>query len=129
MCRELARLRGRAGPHWEVLLEAGQCLVQMVDIWSTCGPNVPDESVEKCFQLYNRYMELMHQFDMYVPKHHLVYHLIANLPWHGAPSAYATWLDESLNKALKACCRNVSQLCFEQTVLCRMEEVLARGEY
>ena len=129
LCHELSRLQGRFGPLWAILLEAGQCLVQMVDVWATSGTNIPDEKAERCFVLYNRYMELIAPLEIYVPKNHLVYHLLFNIPMHGNPKDYATWLDESLNKVLKGCCRNVSQATFEQTVLVRMADVLRAMEF
>ena len=129
LCHGLSRLQGRFGPLWAILLEAGQCLVQMVDVWATSGTNIPDEKVERCFVLYNRYMELIAPLEIYVPKNHLVYHLLFNIPMHGNPKDYATWLDESLNKVLKGCCRNVSQATFEQTVLVRMADVLRAMEF
>ena len=59
------------------------------------------------------------------PKHHLVIHLLAKLERQGAPSVYATWLDEGLNRALKESCESTSQLTFEASVLSRMEDRLS----
>ena len=69
-------------------------------------------------------MSVMEPYACFVPKHHLAFHLVAKMPLHGNPRLYATWLDESLNKKLKACCRYASQVTFEQTVLVRMAELL-----
>ncbi len=69
----------------------------------------------------------MTPYGVFTPKHHICYHLIANTPKHGNPVAYANWLDEALNKSLKACCRFVSQRGFETSVLLRMRDILSRG--
>ena len=69
-------------------------------------------------------MALMAPEDAFRPKHHLMWHLLERLPIHGAPKLYACWKDESLNKLLKACCRQTSQLTFEASVLSRMNQLL-----
>jgi hypothetical protein len=76
-------------------------------------------------RLYNEHVALMHPFDCYVMKHHLVVHLIANTGFHGNPNKYSTWVDESLNKVLKAACKNASPLRFDQSVLLRMRDLLS----
>jgi hypothetical protein len=63
----------------------------------------------------------------YTPKHHIMFHLIFNVGYQGNPRMYATWVDESLNKTLKACCRQVSQSTFEGSVLFHMRQVLRKG--
>ena len=46
--------------------------------------------------------------------------------YQGNPQAYATWLDEALNKTLKAACRQQSQATFERAVLLRMEKLISQ---
>ena len=84
-----------------------------------------DIASQAAFKAYNDHVALMAPFDCYVPKHHLVYHLLKKVAYHGSPSFYATWQDESLNTTLKASCRLVSQPTFERSVLIRMRELLA----
>jgi hypothetical protein len=76
--------------------------------------------------LYSRHLALMVVFDCYVPKHHLLVHLLHDVPWMGNPIKYSTWLDESLNKTLKQACKNASAATFECTVLLRMRDILSR---
>ena len=45
---------------------------------------------------------------------------------HGNPWLDATFLDESLNKELKQCCRFSHQATFEYTVILKITEVLKR---
>jgi hypothetical protein len=70
------------------------------------------------------HMRLMESFDVNVPKHHVVFHALLDTEIKGNPATYASWLDESLNKTLKAICRNASQITFEYIILAKMEEVL-----
>ncbi len=72
-------------------------------------------------------MALMAPFECYVPKHHISYHLLAALERNGNPTWYANWVDETLNRTLKAVCKNVSQACFETVVLLRMRDVMTVG--
>jgi hypothetical protein len=74
-------------------------------------------------------MALMVPWESWTPKHHVVYHMLLNTGFHGNPELYANWEDEALNKMLKACCRYVSQLRFEESCLLRMRSLLkARGQ-
>ncbi len=75
--------------------------------------------------LYVTHMALIATFNCYTPKHHLTFHLLANIHYLGNPTKYATWRDESLNKLLKSACRNASHLRFDISVLLRMRELLA----
>ena len=124
LINELRRLEHRAGPDWAALLQAGEALVQMVDIWQNCGINISMDAQRAAFGHYNRHMILMAVFDIFVPKHHMVYHLLSNMSYHGNPKEYDTWLSEALNKVLKGACRGASQATFEQTVLVRMHHLL-----
>ena len=73
---------------------------------------------------YKRHVALMQPYGMYTPKHHALFHLIFDMTNYGNPQWYATWRDESLNKTLKATCRNASQQRFELTVIYKMAELL-----
>ena len=56
---------------------------------------------QEAFDQYVRHVALMAPLDCYVPKHHIVFHLLADVGRKGNPRVYATWLDEALNKTLK----------------------------
>jgi hypothetical protein len=60
----------------------------------------------------------------FIPKHHIVFHLLRNIGYHGSVRLYATWFDEALNKMLKAACRFTSQATFDRSVLVRMRSIL-----
>ena len=85
---------------------------------------MPLAAREEFFRLYNRHLVLMEPFDEFFPKHHLVYHLLANMEYQGNPKHYDTWLSESLNELLKGTCRHASQYTFEETILVRMARLL-----
>ena len=61
---------------------------------------------------------------MHTPKRHAVAHMLLKTPILGNPRAYANWLDESLNKVLKAACMGILQATFESSLLLRMPELL-----
>ena len=69
-------------------------------------------------------MALIVEYDCYLPKHHMLYHLIDSLVAFGNPSWYSNWLDESLNRLLKSSCRYASQQTFEASVLLAMKDLL-----
>ncbi len=78
---------------------------------------------------YKRHIALMVPFNVFTPKHHLMFHLFFKTPFLGNPLYYATWFDESLNKTLKAACKNAALGTFEGSVLLKMRFLLkdARG--
>ena len=69
-------------------------------------------------------MQLMEGHDCFVPKHHILFHAMLETPEKGNPWKYSAWLDEALNKVLRSCCRNASQLTFDEVVLLKTTEVL-----
>ena len=75
------------------------------------------------------HMELMRPLEVYIPNHHDIFHALAEANEKGNPWMYGAWLDESLNKLLKGCCRNASQLTFEETVLAKASELLKVESY
>jgi len=72
-------------------------------------------------------MALLKGLGVFAPKHHLAFHLVHNIQRQGNPAFYATWMDESLNKVLKGCCKQTSQATFETSALIRMNQVLRSG--
>ena len=80
--------------------------------------------LKDCFALFTRHMALMEEDEQYVPKHHVVLHMLRNSELLGNPTFYSTWLDETLNKTLKAACRETSQATFEASVLYRMRGLM-----
>lgn len=80
--------------------------------------------LQESFMKYNAHVTLMIVFESYTPKHHICFHLVANIGYHGNPNMYSNWIDETLNRTLKACCRNVSQQAFEGSLLLRVRDTL-----
>jgi hypothetical protein len=83
--------------------------------------------IKEAMRAYVRHMGLMVVFDAFIPKHHLLFHLLYKSRFQGNPTQYATWLDESLNKTLKAACKNASVATFESGVLLRMRDLLKKS--
>jgi hypothetical protein len=106
------------------LQQAGDHLEHIVRIWKTSNWTMDREQATQVMNHYKIYARLMRPFEIFTPKHHIMIHpifdqLIKGNPWH-----YSEWIDESLNKTLRATCRHASQQCFEQTVLLRMLQLL-----
>ena len=122
---ELLRFGARLGDNGRRLLAAGESLVGMIEVWKRCGRVMDRADIEHVMELYRRHMDEIRPFDIYAPKHHLVWHLIFNTSFHGNQNFYSNWLDEALNKILKASCRFTSQQTFDVSVLLRMKEHLS----
>ena len=73
---------------------------------------------------YLRHLDLMRGSHL-LPKHHVMIHPCLETIEKGNPWYYASWLDESLNKTLKAACKHASQQTFEHVVLLKMLELLS----
>ena len=83
---------------------------------------------QEAFDQYVRHVALMAPLDCYVPKHHIVFHLLADVGRKGNPRfCYAKWLDEALNQTLKGAGKYASQRTFECSVLFGMWDLLADG--
>jgi hypothetical protein len=121
---QLALHADRVGADGQRLLQAGRHLAHMVTVWHSFKWIVPEQEQEDIMASYNAHVALMAPFTCYTPKHHLMYHLVQDTGYLGNPDSYACWLDESLNRQLKLCCRNVSQSTFECSVLLSMRDLL-----
>lgn len=124
---KLAAVSSRLGAVGQTLLKAGQAMHSMLMLWNTHGTHMPPEAVQSCFDFWKRFCSLTEDVpDVQVPKRHIMVHLLSKIHFFGNPRRYANWLDESLNKELKKCCRTVSQSTFEPFLLLRMREVLSQ---
>jgi len=81
-------------------------------------------ALQESMRLYVEHVALMAHFSIYIPKHHIVFHLIRNVERQGNPLVYSTWLDESLNKMLKSACKHQAASTFYPSVLLRMRDML-----
>ena len=78
-------------------------------------------------RLWKRHVDLVAELIEYVPKHHLMFHLIQRAHVFGNPWMYTTFLDESYNKTLKAVLRNCHQAAFEPMAFAKLDNALARA--
>ena len=76
-------------------------------------------------RLYQAHVSAMVPFQCFVPKHHIVFHLIAGMRWFGNPTLYSNWLDEAMNKTLKSMAKTCSQAVFEAVLLLRARDVFS----
>ena len=121
---EYKHFAGRLRERGVRMMAAGQSLERIVRIWNAHGRAIPAHARRACFEAYCAHLRCMAPENCYVPKHHLMIHLLHNTSHFGNPRSYANWLDESLNKTLKATCRATSQATFENSVITRMQELL-----
>lgn len=122
---ELRKFGASAGEDTPRLLQAGECLLKVMGIWDAYDWVIPEAQRAEALAAYVKHVALMAPFDVYTPKHHIVFHLLFDSEFYGNPKLYACWHDESLNKTLKGCCRNVAQCCFDESVLLSMRDLCA----
>ena len=118
----------RLPPNASQLLEAARCLIRLVEIWNENGVTLPEAAIDECFSSYHRFCDLtsVDEYDLFQPKRHLIWHLLASIPDKGNPRFHANWYDEALNKILKRATRELSQTTFGQALLESMPLVLDR---
>ena len=120
-CRAHASLVGAAGHRLE---RAGSALLRLVDIWDNCGRIIPAAARQECFVVYQTHMALMEPEGVFIPKHHIILHLLLRSDFFGNPKCYSAWLSEAKNRLLKQACRDTSQATFDASVLLRMQKLL-----
>lgn len=104
--------------------QAGSHLIEMIKIWKTSSWRLDREQSQRVLDHYKIHISLMRSYDCFAPKHHIMIHPLLDSPIKGNPWNYHEFLDESLNKTLRATCRHCHQMCFDQSVLLRMHELL-----
>ena len=121
----------RLSPEAKGIIEAGQCLIDLVVCFSVNalnGPCMPTDQIDLCFSLYSQYLFLTKDVPAVIfPKRHIICHSIERLVDQGNAKFFGNWHDETLNKVLKMACRNVSQVTFEPSLLRRMRPMLAKS--
>ena len=118
-----------SGENGRKYLRAGNALIRMVQIWRESGANLSQQAFQESWTCWNIFLTFTKDMDdMFIPKRHLLAHLLNRNPFLGNPKGYANWLDESLNRDLKYALRLVSQANFESFILLRFREFLRRGE-
>jgi hypothetical protein len=127
LIEELDKRRALLGADGDRLFQAGSMLETIVRSWKSHEWVMPRSEAEKNLRCMSIHMELMRPFDAFIPKHHVIFHPLLETMDKGNPWYYGSWLDESLNKILKAACKNASQMTFEETVLSKMVELLKEG--
>ena len=121
----LRRYAVRLGTVGKRLERAGSALLRLVEIWDSCGRVMDAAARQAAFEQYQLHMACMEPEDSYIPKHHILFHLLFRAHHLGNPKYYASWQSEAFNKVLKSSCRGVSQATFDATILFRMRHVLA----
>jgi len=120
-------LKGRPGviDKQDIWEQAGEDLSRIAETLETASLVMTKAEIKKCIDSYIHHCVLMRPFEFFTPKHHLMIHLILRAEILGNPRYSATWLDESLNKAVKACVKFCSQLTFDSRAFERLHTHLA----
>ena len=124
LVEELERYGGVASQ--PALLGAGRAIVGLLTLWATSEWKMTAEQAQSSMDYFNTFKRFAADIeDFEIPKSHLFMHLVRDTLFMGNPRWWSTWKDESLNKTLKRCCRDISQATFDATVLSGMARVLA----
>ena len=116
-------------PNQRNLLEAASSMSRVIDIWDSQPWKLSQNALRESVLGWSRFLTLTSDIAaLETPKRHMSMHLIKDLPFSGNPRFFANWKDESWNKTLKACCRQLSQHSFEVTLLCSMRGLLAEDD-
>ena len=89
----------------DAVIESGELLKQLVRLIRNSLTQMNDHDIQTLTTMWCRHMRLIEHAHTYVPKHHLMFHLIDRVKWFGNPWDYAVFFDESLNKNLKGVLR------------------------
>ena len=125
---ELERRASVLGDACSCLAQASRALERFVAIQNEAGTVMTMSETQACWDALGAHYALTASLDDFdTPKRHLVLHMLRMIPTAGNPRRYACWLDESLNRLLKASCRTISQATFDTSVLTAMRELLRGG--
>ena len=106
-------------------VRAGQYLERLINLWNESMWRLTDEQIHESWVCFRGFIACTrHEPLMNIPKKHQFFHLLRRLRLSGNPMMFTCWKWEALNTPLKRCCRNVSQHCFELTVLNSMGRLL-----
>ena len=109
------------------LLTGARALVRLLQLWKQCGVTLSRDEVAASFDCWNEFLSATRAWDeLKIPKKHMIAHMLERLEEAGNPTCYSNWLNESLNKLLKQCARQVSQHTFESGLLVRMRALLRK---
>ena len=108
------------------ILCASACL-SIWHLWFACAWLMPSASCsQESFRLLRRHWALAKPMVPAIPKLHQCWHMVERQTELGAWRASATWFDEGLNRVLRDAAKGAHQMCFESSVLWRMQRLLSR---
>ncbi len=111
---------------YATLKESGTLLLAFLADLKSCKIDVPPTLQQRLLDQWKRFVRLTADYDLNIPKTHLVFHLILRMGYQGNPWFYHTFVDESLNKTLKKVLRWCQQSTFEAMCLAKASELLRR---
>ena len=128
-CAELLhKFAGPLGPLGTQLRSIGAALLEYMSLLRRSQFVVPPATVQTMFDLWNRIYRLWESADLRVkPKLHQTMHMCERSQWQGNPAAYATWVDEGLNKVLANLAKRAHRSVWELRILAYFDESRKRA--
>ena len=93
----------------------------MLQIWAGAPWRLGQAAINDSFECFSQFVRLTKDVpELYVPKRHMLMHMLRRSIYQGNPRKDMNWGDEAANKTLKALCRQLSQQTFDLSVLTSM---------
>ena len=112
--------------HFAELRIAGDLLMEFCNVLRGCPLVMLPAHQQRLLDILKRFLRHAGTLQLLTPKAHMLLHLVMRSGELGNPWSYHTFLDESLNKTLKAVVRLSHQANFERASMCKLKEVLSR---
>jgi len=105
-------------PNGHLVRVACDCLVRIRTLIRMHMHNFPGNCIQEFYNATKRFLLVNREIGgPEKPKHHMLCHMAVHIHDHGAPSAYATWVDEDQNGKLKRLGINAHTSVWEHRVL------------
>ena len=123
----LAKFEFEGKANW---VSAGTALVGILRTFRTYPALLPAPAQADLLTAVKRYYRSMSALQIdEKPKDHALLHLVERAGFQGAPSLYANWLDEDVNRSIKACSMAAHSSVWEVSVLCAFHEWKTKSMY
>ena len=114
--KECDKLQGGAMLH-----AAGDAIVSYISLLRTSEFYVPWDTCQTLLDLCLRHLHLMGELGFsFLPKSHMWVHMTCNIPAHGNPRFYSTFVDESLNLVIARMAAASHRSTWEESIFLRV---------
>jgi hypothetical protein len=124
---DLCRLHQRSLARGPALTRAGEALVDYMDITRRAQGRMLPRERQLLMDAVLRFLALRSDAAVpWIPKMHLMIHLVHQCAKFGNPREVATWVDEGLNRQLASVCKTAHALVWHRRVLATMNHLLGK---